>query len=459
MILKQYYLACLAHASYLIGDEKTKKAVVVDPQRDIGQYLEDSEAQGLTITDVFLTHSHADFVAGHLELRNGVGARIHLGAQAKAGFDFEPMTDGDAMTFGNVRLVTRETPGHTPESITILVYDLANDADNPHAALTGDTLFIGDVGRPDLGASVGWKAEDLAGLLFDSLHEKILPLPDDTLVYPAHGAGSLCGKNLSKDTVSSIGVQRQYNYALRPMSKEAFIAVVTTDQPESPDYFSYDAEYNLSEHSTLDEILDKELNPLSLDKVLKIQEEGAQVLDVRDAADYEGNHLARTINIGLGGQYASWAGILLDREHPIVLITEAGKEEEAAMRLGRIGFDHVTGYLEGGMQALADRPDLLRQIGRITAATLAEHLTMSDPPVLVDIRASGERAQKKIDGSLHIPLNHLRDRLSEIPSDRRVVVHCAGGYRSAMAVSIMEQNGMDNMMDMVGGYAAWEAVS
>jgi hydroxyacylglutathione hydrolase len=459
MILKQYYLGCLAHASYFVGDEQTKSAVIVDPQRDIGQYLEDADQHDMTITDVFLTHSHADFVAGHLELREKVGANIRLGAAAKAGFEFKAMRDSESLEFGTVRMLIRETPGHTPESITILIYDLSASAEIPHAALTGDTLFIGDVGRPDLGASIGWSAEDLASLLYDSLHEKILPLPDETLVYPAHGAGSLCGKNLSKDTVSTIGVQRAYNYALQPMTKEAFISVVTADQPESPGYFAYDAEFNLSEHSTLDQVLSRELNPLTLETVIQKQNEGAQILDVRDGTDYEGGHLLGAMNIGLGGQYASWAGTLLDRSNPIILITEPGQEEEAAMRLGRIGFDHVVGFLDGGMRALDGRSDLLRQIDRITAAALSERLAVSEPPVIVDIRAPGEREQKRIEGSLHIPLNHLRERLEEIPRDRTIVVHCAGGYRSAMAVSIMEQGGMDNMMDMVGGIAAWEAVT
>lgn len=457
MMLKQYYLGCLAHASYLIGDEETRTAVVVDPQRDVDGYLEDAAQQGLHIRHVFLTHFHADFVAGHIELRDRVGARIHLGARAQPEYAFTPMKDGDTLTFGRVRLEVLETPGHSPESIIILVYDLTKDADRPYAALTGDTLFIGDVGRPDLRASIGWSAEVLGGLLYDSIHEKILPLPDETLVYPAHGAGSLCGKNLSKETVSTIGVQRQYNYALQPMTKEEFIRVVTADQPESPDYFSYDAELNMKEHPTLNAMLSSTLRPLSLDRVLEMQKQGAQILDVREAADFEGGHLAGVIHIGLDGQYATWAGTLLDKDRPIVIVADPGQEAPAAMRLGRIGFDHVAGYLKGGMQALADRPDLVARIERITAPTLAEQLNLPDPPVILDIRSPKEREQKRIDGSLHIPLNHLRERLDELPRDRPVVVYCAGGYRSAMAVSIMQQQGMDNMMDLVGGYAAWEA--
>lgn len=244
MFLKQYYLGCLAHASYLLGDEETHAAVVVDPQRDIDQYLRDAHRQNLDIRHVFLTHFHADFLAGHLELRNEVGATIHLGARAQADYEFTAMADGDTLEFGQVRLQVLETPGHSPESISIVVYDLAESAEKPHAVLTGDTLFIGDVGRPDLRASLGWTADALGRLLYDSLHHKLLPLPDDTLVYPAHGAGSLCGKNLSEETFSTMGVQRRYNYALQPMDREKFVEIVTADQPDAPDYFAYDAGKN-----------------------------------------------------------------------------------------------------------------------------------------------------------------------------------------------------------------------
>jgi glyoxylase-like metal-dependent hydrolase (beta-lactamase superfamily II) len=259
MILKQYYLGCLAHASYLIADEATKTAVVVDPQRDIAQYLADATQQDLQIRYIFLTHFHADFLAGHLELRDRVGARICLGARAQADFAFIPFTDGERLEFGAVRLQILETPGHTPEAISILVYDLHKNAQAPAAVLTGDTLFIGDVGRPDVLASLGVTARALASMLYTSLHDKLLPLPDETLVYPAHGAGSMCGKHLSTDTVSTMGTQRRYNYALQPMSKEAFMALVTADQPEAPQYFAYDALLNRREHPTLEQTLARAL--------------------------------------------------------------------------------------------------------------------------------------------------------------------------------------------------------
>jgi len=300
MILKQYYLGCLAHASYLLGDESSSTAIIVDPQRDIQQYLDDAETRGLQIRHVFLTHFHADFVAGHLELRDRCGAAIHLGARAQAEYPFVPMQDGDTLEFPGLRLQVLETPGHTIESISILAFDLAKDAAKPHAVLTGDTLFIGDVGRPDLRASLGWSANDLGVHLYHSLHAKLLTLPDATLVYPAHGAGSLCGKQLSSDTVSSLGDQRRLNYALQPMSKEEFIRLVTADQPDAPAYFTFDAILNTRERATLDSNLEQVLHPIHLDEVLRMGDAGAQVLDVRDPAEYAKGHLAGSINIGLG---------------------------------------------------------------------------------------------------------------------------------------------------------------
>jgi hydroxyacylglutathione hydrolase len=457
MFLKQYYLGCLAHASYLLGDESSGTAVVVDPQRDIDQYLDDAAKHGLHIRYVFLTHFHADFLAGHLELRDRVGATICLGAQAQADYPFTPFADGDSLELGTVRLTVLETPGHTPEAISILVYDVQQDAEHPYAVLTGDTLFIGDVGRPDLMASVGVSADELAGMLYDSLHEKLLPLPDDTLVYPAHGAGSMCGKNLSSDTFSSLGTQRRFNYALQPMSKAEFIALVTADQPEAPPYFPYDAVLNRREHQTLTQTLQRVLSPLSLDEVVRRMNAGAQVLDVREPDAFARRHLAGSINIGLAGAYATWCGTVLDRDHPIVLIADPGRQEEAAIRLGRIGFDHVAGYLEGGVACLDSRPDLVRCMERVTPADLAARLASPSPPVVLDVRTPREWQEKHLDGSLHIPLNRLRAHLDDIPRQRAIVVHCASGYRSAIAASLLERYGIAPGADLAGGIAAWEA--
>jgi hydroxyacylglutathione hydrolase len=459
MILKQYYLGCLAHASYLLGDEASSTAIVVDPQRDVQKYLDDAEAFGLRIRHVFLSHFHADFVAGHLELRDRCSASIHLGSRAQAEYVFVAMQDGDTLNFPGLHLQVLETPGHTIESISILVFDLQKDRAKPHAVLTGDTLFIGDVGRPDLRASLGWTAHDLGAHLYDSLHDKLLTLPDETLVYPAHGAGSLCGKKLSSDTVSSLGDQRRFNYALQPMSKEEFIRLVTADQPDAPPYFTYDAILNTREHATLDQNLEHVLHPVDLDEVLRMGDAGAQILDVRDPAEYSKGHLAGSINIGLSGQFATWAGTVLDRAKPIVIIAEPGREKEAALRLGRIGFDHVRGYLQGGMEALGGRSDLVWPTERISAPMVAEELASADPPLLLDVRNPGEWATRHIDGSVNVPLNHLQERIGEIPRDRRIAVHCAGGYRSSIAASILHQYGITHLIEMAGGLAAWDAAS
>jgi len=460
MILKQFYLNCLAHASYLIGDEQSRTAAVVDPQRDIGQYLSLAREHSLDIKHVFLTHFHADFVAGHLELRDRTGATIYLGAAARAEYAFTPVRDGDVIEFGRVQLRPLETPGHTAESISIVVYDLDRSGTEPQAVLTGDTLFVGDVGRPDLRVALGWSATDLGGLLYDSLCSKLLTLPDRSLVYPAHGAGSLCGKALSKETFSTIGEQRRFNYALQPMSKAAFVELVTADQPEAPSYFTYDAVLNSKERPTLDETLER-ISPLKLDQVLALQDSGhAQILDTRDPADFAAVHLAGSINVGLGGQYATWAGTVLSRDRPIVIIADPGREPESATRLGRIGFDHIVGYLEDGLQSIASRPELTISTERLSAQVAADRVhaqTGDGAPVLIDVRAPRERDQKRIPGSLSIPLNHLAERTSELPDDRPLLVCCAGGYRSSIAASLLQRHGFKHVGEIAGGITAWEA--
>jgi glyoxylase-like metal-dependent hydrolase (beta-lactamase superfamily II)/rhodanese-related sulfurtransferase len=459
MILKQFYLNCLAHASYLIGDEETGTAAVVDPQRDIEGYSVFAGEHKLQIKHVILTHLHADFVAGHLELRDRVGATIYLGAKAQAEYRFTALADGSVVEFGRVRLKALETPGHTPESISILVYDLERSRIEPYAVLTGDTLFVGDVGRPDLRASLGWSATDLGALLYDSLRSKLLPLPDASLVYPAHGAGSLCGKAISKETVSTMGQQRRLNYALQPMSKKAFIELVTADQPEAPPYFVYDAVLNSKERPTLGESLERNLKPLTLDAVLGLQTDGAQILDTRDPEEFGAAHLTGSLNIGLGGQYATWAGTILDRTHPIVIIAAPGRENESAVRLGRIGFDHVAGYLQNGLQSLESRPDLIAFVERLSPQFVAELLASSEPPLAVDVRAPLEREQRHISGSLSIPLNHLVQNLKALPKNRSLLVYCAGGYRSSIAASLLKASGFDSVCEIAGGIAAWESAN
>src|SRR5262247_689401 len=350
MILKQFYLNCLAHASYVVADEESGTAAVVDPQRDVDQYLTFAADYNLRITHVFLTHFHADFIAGHLELRDRVGATICLGRKAIAEYEFKPMGDGTTIDLGSVRIEALETPGHTVESISLLVYDRHDSA--PVAVLTGDTLFVGDVGRPDLRSSLGWSATELGAMLYDSVHNKLLKLPDSTNVYPAHGAGSLCGKAISKETVSTIGDQRRLNYALQPMSKERFVELVTADQPDAPAYFTYDAVLNSRERPTLDQALARELKPMTVEQVGAAVDAGAQLLDTRDPSEFAAAHLTGSVNIGLGGQYATWAGTLLDAARPIVIVADPGAEAQSALRLGRIGFDQVAGFLDGGLAAV-----------------------------------------------------------------------------------------------------------
>ena len=456
LLLKQFYLNCLAHASYLVADTESGVAAVVDPQRDIDQYLACAGEHRLTIGHVILTHFHADFLAGHLELRDRAGATIYLGAAGRAEYAFTPLSDGGRIALGpGVLLEAIETPGHTAESISIAVYDLAVSRTEPHAVLTGDTLFVGDVGRPDLRVALGWSATDLGGLLYDSLHYKLLTLPDASLVYPAHGAGTLCGKALSKETVSTIGEQRRVNYALQPMTKTMFVDIVTADQPDAPAYFTYDAVLNTKERPTLDAALER--GPMTLAHVLALQEVGAQVVDTRDPADFAAAHLTGSINIGLGGQFATWAGTVLSRNAPIVIIADPGREREAMMRLGRIGFDHVAGFLANGMLSVEHRPSLTSTTERISAAVACERIKSEKPPLVLDVRAPGERAAKSIDGSVSIPLNTLPARLSELPPDRPLLVHCAGGYRSSLAVSLLQRAGLTDISELAGGIAAWEA--
>jgi glyoxylase-like metal-dependent hydrolase (beta-lactamase superfamily II)/rhodanese-related sulfurtransferase len=456
MILRQFYLNCLAHASYLIGDQSTGAAAVVDPQRDVDQYVTFAAEQRLQIRHVLLTHFHADFLAGHLELRDRVGAAIYLADCARAEYAATLLADGQGIEMGRVRLAAVHTPGHTPESMSILVYDLDTSADVPHAVLTGDTLFVGDVGRPDLRAALGWSAAQLGDMLYDSLHRKLLPLPDSTLVYPAHGAGSLCGKAISRETVSTIGEQRRSNYAVQPMSKPAFIDLVTADQPDAPAYFTYDAVLNSRERPTLGDALTRELNPLTLDAVTGLAARGAQLLDTRDPIEFAAAHLRGSINIGLVGQYATWAGTILTHDQPIVIVADPGAETEAALRLGRIGFDHVAGYLEGGLHSAGSRPDLIVSTERLAPEVAAGRIGSAHPPLVIDVRQPPERARKHVDGSLHVPLGRLAGQLGELPRDRPVIVYCAGGYRSSIAASVLQRGGWTAVSEIAGGIGAWE---
>ncbi|MFQ5670172.1 MAG: rhodanese-like domain-containing protein [Acidobacteriota bacterium] len=455
MIFKQYYLGCLSQASYLIGDTGTGAAAVVDPRRDVEPYLADAAERGLGIRHVLLTHFHADFLAGHLELRQRTGARLYLGARAKAEFPFEPVKDGRRIPLGRVCLEILETPGHTPESISILVFDGDPGSHRPHAVLTGDTLFIGDVGRPDLMASAGLSAIQLGEMLHQSLHEKLLTLPDATLVYPGHGAGSLCGRALSSETVSTIGAQKLQNMALRPMSREEFVAEVSSGQPDPPAYFAHDAALNRREHTTLEASLERALTPLAPGVFLQ-QCPAAQVLDCRHPDQFAANHLAGSLNIGLDGRYATWAGTLLQHDRPILLVTPPGQEREAVVRLGRIGYDNVSGYLEGGIAALLEQEThSLKRTRRIDAVGLQGQLSAARPPAVIDVRSPGEWAAGYIQGSLNHPLDQLPRRLDLLASGERLVVHCATGYRSSIAASFLAREGIRRLVELEGGLGAW----
>jgi glyoxylase-like metal-dependent hydrolase (beta-lactamase superfamily II)/rhodanese-related sulfurtransferase len=398
MFFRQYYLGCLSHASYMIGDVTTGKAVVVDPQRDVDEYVADAEAHGLAIVKVLETHFHADFLSGHLELAARTGAGIGYGraAAGRAQYEIETYSDGDLIDLGQVQLEIRETPGHTPESISIVVYPDGHERP-PYGVLTGDTLFIGDVGRPDLLASVGVTAETLARQLYHSLHERLLTLPDDTKVLPAHGAGSACGKNLSTETVSTIGEQRRGNYALAPMSEDDFVEAVTQGQSVAPLYFSFAANRNRELHDLLDE-------------------------DVS----------------------------------PIVLVTEPGHEPEAKVRLARIGFDTVLGALDHPLDVFVARPELVEQLSRISARTLAERMSSVPGLVVVDVRNSTEVALGSVPAAVHISLPALLRRVDELDRTAPTVVYCAGGYRSAIAASLLRSRGFSDVSDLIGGYTAWE---
>ncbi|HVS18243.1 MAG TPA: rhodanese-like domain-containing protein, partial [Planctomycetota bacterium] len=457
MIFEQHYLACLSQASYLIGDEATRTAVIVDPRRDVELYLERAAELGLTIRHVFLTHFHADFVSGHLELVERTGCTLHLGAKAQADYSFESARQGDVLELGRVRIEVLETPGHTPESISLAVSDLDDGSPAPQKLLTGDALFIGDVGRPDLLVSVGFTAEDLAGQLYDSLRTRVLTLPDSTVVYPAHGAGSACGKNLSKDTFDTLGAQKRTNWALRPMAREDFVRELVSGNVRPPSYFAWDADYNRRVRPTLDDVLVDGRRELSLDEALERQAAGAVVLDVRVPDVYAGGHLAASVNVGLNGRFASWVGTVVPRETEIVVVAESGTEDEAITRLARIGYDRIAGCLRDGAAAWASRPDLVRRHRRIGVDQLAFELASDSAPAVVDVRAPGEYEGGHLEGALLVPLDSLEEQLERIPRDRPFVVHCQGGYRSSIAASLLERHGIEVAGDLIGGYGAWTA--
>lgn len=450
VVVRQLYLACLSQAAYLVGDARTGRAIAVDPRRDTSEILAAAEAEGLTIELVVQTHFHADFLSGHLELAEATGAAIAYGSVAVTEFPSRSLADGESISLGGVVVEVLHTPGHTPESISLVIRP---DADaEPVAVLTGDTLFIGDVGRPDLLASLGATADDLGRKLYGSVH-RLLELPDATLVLPAHGAGSACGKALSTETVSTIGVQRRTNYALQPMTEEQFVAIVTEDQPAAPEYFVAAAVGNRKDRGLLDEQAPvPELDLAALDAAVA---EGAVVVDVRPVEDVAGGHLAGAIAVGLGGRFAEQVGSVVPVGAPIVLVGTPEAAHEATIRLARIGFDDVVGVLPAVEGVLAAHPDRSARLSRLSATDLSERrAALGDALQLVDVRNPGEVHAAPIDGAVNLPLAHLRARLDELDAARPVVLVCAGGARSAIASSVLLAEGFADVSDVLGGATA-----
>jgi len=451
MFFKQYQLGCLSLYSYLIGDETTGRAVVVDPQRDIAGYVADAEAHGLTIERVLETHFHADFLSGHLELAAATGAVISYGDVAQPDFSMEPLTDGQRLSLGEVELEIRHTPGHTPESISIVVYE--HPGAKPWGVLTGDTLFIGDVGRPDLLTSIGWTADDLARRLYQSLHDKLLTLPDATRVYPAHGAGSACGKNLSTAAESTIGEQRAGNYALAPMTEDAFVEAVTEGQGVAPLYFAFAADANRRERELLDD--HEAPTTLDLDEALADADSGAVLLDTRSPESFASGHVRGSVNVGLDGRFAEYAGDVIRPGQEVVLLTDPGRQTEARVRLARIGFDAVIGAVPDVEAVLIARPETAAIAPRVPVDVV--HTWLDDDPdvQVLDVRNPGEAALGIIPGAALVPLPRLLDHLDDLDRERPVIVYCAGGYRSSVAASTLRANGYRIVADLIGGYPAW----
>lgn len=457
MIFEQFYLACLSHASYLVGDDATGRAVVVDPQRDIDGYLRAARSHGLRIERVIETHLHADFLSGHLELAAATGAVISYGVGAVVDYPIEPLRDGDTLALGEVRLDVLATPGHTPESICLVVRE--SPSAEPWGVLTGDTLFIGSVGRPDLLASAGTglDADTLARRLYHSLRDNLLELPECTRVFPAHGAGSACGRKLSSESESTIGHERATNWALQEMDENAFVALVNEGQTVAPAYFSFDAQRNREDRPLLRD--GHAPRALTLDEVRAAIDGGAVALDTREPADFAAGHLRGSINVGLQGRFAEWSGNVLAPDDRIVLVGDPAAAFEARVRLSRIGFDDIVGLLADPAELFLDHPELTASASRLTAAQLRSRRSqLADRLVLVDVRSPTEADEAgTIDGALSMPLPLVSSQMDSLDPDAPTVVFCASGYRSSTAASVLRSRGFTDASDLLGGYDAWAA--
>ncbi len=448
MYFEQFYLGCLAHASYMLGSEG--EAAVVDPQRDVDIYLKAADEQGLKITHIFETHLHADFVSGHMELARRTGAKIHISAEAGAKFPHVPLSEGSELKLGRVRITALETPGHTPEGMCLVITDEEKSA-KPQAVLTGDTLFIGDVGRPDL--SEAHTPQQLAGMLYDSLHGKLLKLGDEVLVYPAHGAGSLCGRNMRAERSSTIGTERLTNYALQIESRDEFVRQMTENLPARPEYFLQDAQMNRAGALPLAEL--PELTAMSPHEVQQAIDQGVFMLDVRPNADFAAAHIPGSINIALAGQFASWAGTIMGLSAQPVLVADTPEQyEEARMRLARVGIEDPRGFLKGGIAAWRQAGLPLATLPEMTVRELHDRLGEDGLQVL-DVRREPEWHAGHIDTAAWFPLDHFKVSAPEIDPAKPLAVHCQGGYRSMIACSLLRRAGVENLINVIGGFDAW----
>jgi hydroxyacylglutathione hydrolase len=454
VLIEQFFLGCLAHASYLVASEGI--AAVIDPQRDVDIYLDFARENNLRIEHIIETHLHADFASGHHELAERTGARIYLGEDAHATFPHTAIKDGDTLQFGNCRFDFLHTPGHTIEGICAVLTDL-NEPSHPRAVFTGDTLFVGDVGRPDL--SGDHTPQQLAALLYQSLHEKLLKLPDDTEIFPAHGAGSLCGRQMGSERSSTIGKQRRTNYALLARSQNEFIHLLTDSLPPRPEYFGRDVELNRQGASSINQLPPPV--PVRAPEVLRLQSEGAIVLDTRPAMEFAVAHVPGSVHIALSGQYASWAARILGLDRHIILVGEdADQLRESQLRLARVGIEHVDAYLEGGITGWIKAGYELDYIPQISVQEFADlRQKEGDHIAVLDVREPGEVETGAIEDSIRIPLGQLADRTSELDPSRLLVVHCKGGYRSAIATSILRRAGLREIANLTGGFDAWQAAT
>ncbi|MEP7258154.1 MAG: rhodanese-like domain-containing protein [Flavitalea sp.] len=449
MFIKQLYTSCLSEAAYYI--ESNGEAVVIDPLRDIDAYIQLAAERKASIKYIFETHFHADFVSGHLDLGAATGAPIVYGPGTETSFPIHLAKDGEVFCVGKITIEALHTPGHTIESTCYLLKD---EQGKPHAIFTGDTLFVGDVGRPDL-SSGNMTREELASIMYDSIQQKIIPLPDDVIVYPAHGPGSSCGKNLGPDTASTIGEEKETNYALRPQSREEFVTAVTAGLAEAPQYFPINARINKEGYDSLDNILSEGLIPLSVEAFKsKMEEDGVIILDTRAYTEFIPAFIPGSVNIGLDGRFAEWAGVVLPFDRTLILVTEKGKEKETIVRLARVGFSLIKGYLDGGFDAWQQAGEPLDLIIDIEADELAMDIPFDDNLVVIDVRRELEYGDGHVKNSINIPLDDFSDpgTFADFEDKHNLYLHCGTGYRSVIAASLMKRQGIHNIRNVSGGF-------